>query len=277
MAYAVDGDRTVVHCAARVHQLHDRAEDPPAEYRRVNRDGTARLARQAAAAGVPAWSSSARSTSTGADVRAAVPADDPPRRIRRTRCASARPSWSRAVGADQDSRSWSCGRRSSTGRGCEPTSRQLVRCRPSRPASAARGVRQPSQPGGPRQPGRPDRVATRSPGGRGPGRSWSATAKTCRPPSCCVARRAALGGRRGCFPCRQALLGRSRSVGAPARPAPVRIARGRHRPDLRAAGWPPPVSVDARARGDRREHFLGRGGSRTAARVTIAARCHFPA
>ena len=49
---AVAGVSAVVHCAARVHQLHDTADDALVEYRRVNRDGAARLARQAAAAGV---------------------------------------------------------------------------------------------------------------------------------------------------------------------------------------------------------------------------------
>lgn len=49
---ALDGAATVVHLAARVHVMQDDAADPLAEYRRVNRDGTAALARQAAAAGV---------------------------------------------------------------------------------------------------------------------------------------------------------------------------------------------------------------------------------
>jgi nucleoside-diphosphate-sugar epimerase len=43
---------TVVHLAARVHIMKDRQDDPLAEFRRVNRDGTLNLARQAAAAGV---------------------------------------------------------------------------------------------------------------------------------------------------------------------------------------------------------------------------------
>lgn len=42
----------VVHLAARVHVMNDRSLDPLAEYRRVNVDSTANLARQAAAAGV---------------------------------------------------------------------------------------------------------------------------------------------------------------------------------------------------------------------------------
>jgi nucleoside-diphosphate-sugar epimerase len=46
------GAEVVVHCAARVHMMHDRAADPLAEYRRVNVDGTLNLARRAAAAGL---------------------------------------------------------------------------------------------------------------------------------------------------------------------------------------------------------------------------------
>lgn len=42
----------VVHLAARVHVMQDAAENPLAEFRRVNVDGTMNLARQAAAAGV---------------------------------------------------------------------------------------------------------------------------------------------------------------------------------------------------------------------------------
>jgi nucleoside-diphosphate-sugar epimerase len=50
-ATAVAGVDCVIHCAARVHQMDDRAADPLAAFRAVNRDGTAALARQAAAAG----------------------------------------------------------------------------------------------------------------------------------------------------------------------------------------------------------------------------------
>lgn len=42
----------VVHLAARVHVMHDISLSPLAEFRRVNVEGTANLARQAAAAGV---------------------------------------------------------------------------------------------------------------------------------------------------------------------------------------------------------------------------------
>jgi len=49
---AVDGVDAVVHLAARVHVTEDRSADPLSEYRRVNTDGTRRLAEAAAAAGV---------------------------------------------------------------------------------------------------------------------------------------------------------------------------------------------------------------------------------
>lgn len=49
---ALEGVATVVHLAARVHVMHDRAADPVAEYRRVNVAGTENLARQAMEAGV---------------------------------------------------------------------------------------------------------------------------------------------------------------------------------------------------------------------------------
>lgn len=49
---AFEGCQSVVHLAARVHVMKDRATDPLAEFRRVNVDGTENLARQAAKAGV---------------------------------------------------------------------------------------------------------------------------------------------------------------------------------------------------------------------------------
>jgi nucleoside-diphosphate-sugar epimerase len=49
---ALKGIDVVVHCAARVHVMHDQEEDSLAEYRRVNVEGTLELARQAATAGV---------------------------------------------------------------------------------------------------------------------------------------------------------------------------------------------------------------------------------
>lgn len=47
-----DGIDAVVHCAARVHVMHETSSDPLADFRQVNRDGTLALARAAAAAGV---------------------------------------------------------------------------------------------------------------------------------------------------------------------------------------------------------------------------------
>ncbi len=49
---ALDGVGALVHCAARVHVMRETSSDPMAAFRRVNVDGTLRLARQAAAAGV---------------------------------------------------------------------------------------------------------------------------------------------------------------------------------------------------------------------------------
>lgn len=49
---ALDGVRTVVHLAARVHIVRESAADPLAAFRRTNVAGTLNLARQAASAGV---------------------------------------------------------------------------------------------------------------------------------------------------------------------------------------------------------------------------------
>ncbi len=49
---ALAGCDVVVHLAARVHVMHDKASDPLTEFRRVNTEGTLNLARQAAQAGV---------------------------------------------------------------------------------------------------------------------------------------------------------------------------------------------------------------------------------
>lgn len=51
-ADALDQVSVVVHCAARVHVMNDQSEDPLAEFRRINVEGTRALAEQAAAAGV---------------------------------------------------------------------------------------------------------------------------------------------------------------------------------------------------------------------------------
>ncbi len=49
---ALVGIDAVVHLAARVHMMQDTAADPLAEFRRVNVEGTRRLAEAAAQAGV---------------------------------------------------------------------------------------------------------------------------------------------------------------------------------------------------------------------------------
>ncbi len=52
LAHVVKGIDVVIHLAARVHIMHDAAADPLTEFRITNTEGTARLARQAAASGV---------------------------------------------------------------------------------------------------------------------------------------------------------------------------------------------------------------------------------
>ena len=49
---ALKSVKQIVHLAARVHVMSDQSADPLSEFRRVNVEGTANLARQAAAAGV---------------------------------------------------------------------------------------------------------------------------------------------------------------------------------------------------------------------------------
>jgi len=51
-ADALQGMEVVIHLAARVHVMNDKAEDPSAEFLKVNLHGTENLARQAARAGV---------------------------------------------------------------------------------------------------------------------------------------------------------------------------------------------------------------------------------
>jgi UDP-glucose 4-epimerase len=48
----LEGVSVIVHCAARVHIMNDKAENPIAAFKEVNTLGTLNLARQAAAAGV---------------------------------------------------------------------------------------------------------------------------------------------------------------------------------------------------------------------------------
>ena len=49
---AVEACRAIVHCAARVHVMEERAADPLQEFRRINVQGTLNLASQAAEAGI---------------------------------------------------------------------------------------------------------------------------------------------------------------------------------------------------------------------------------
>jgi UDP-4-keto-D-QuiNAc 4-reductase len=77
---ALTGVERVVHTAARVHVMHETAADPLAEFRRVNREGTVRLAEQSAAAGVRrfVFVSSIKVNGERSDPRHPLGADDPP-------------------------------------------------------------------------------------------------------------------------------------------------------------------------------------------------------
>ena len=77
---AVAGTDAVVHAAARVHVLRESVADPLAEFRRVNVEGTMRLARQAAEAGVRrfVFLSSIKVNGEGTTAGRPYTADDPP-------------------------------------------------------------------------------------------------------------------------------------------------------------------------------------------------------
>ena len=51
-SHALEGVDTIIHLAARVHIMDDPSADPLTEFRTVNVEGTAQLAREAAKAGV---------------------------------------------------------------------------------------------------------------------------------------------------------------------------------------------------------------------------------
>jgi UDP-glucose 4-epimerase len=77
---AVRGADAVIHAAARVHVMEERAADPLAEFRRANVDGTLRLAEAAAAAGVRRFVFLSSIKVNGETTQAGRPfrADDPP-------------------------------------------------------------------------------------------------------------------------------------------------------------------------------------------------------
>ncbi|MEJ5991370.1 SDR family oxidoreductase [Ramlibacter sp. PS3R-8] len=77
---ALAGVDRVVHLAARVHVMKERAADPLAEFRRTNVAGTLRLARQAAAAGVRRFVFTSSIKVNGEETQPGRPftADDPP-------------------------------------------------------------------------------------------------------------------------------------------------------------------------------------------------------
>ena len=74
------GIDVLVHCAARVHLMSDISTDPLTEFRRINVDGTASLARQAAAAGVHrfVFMSSIKVNGEFTEAEYLFGADDPP-------------------------------------------------------------------------------------------------------------------------------------------------------------------------------------------------------
>lgn len=77
---ALQGVQVIVHCAARVHVMDDRAGDPLAEFRKVNVEGTLNLARQAVAAGVKRFIfiSSIKVNGEGSELGVPYAADDVP-------------------------------------------------------------------------------------------------------------------------------------------------------------------------------------------------------
>jgi UDP-4-keto-D-QuiNAc 4-reductase len=77
---ALDDIDCIVHAAARVHVMRETAPDPLAEFRRVNRDGTTRLAAQAAEAGVRrfVFVSSIKVNGERSEPGRPIDADDPP-------------------------------------------------------------------------------------------------------------------------------------------------------------------------------------------------------
>ena len=76
----LNGIRTVVHLAARVHVMHETANDPLAQFRHANVAATANLARQAAAAGVKrfVFLSSIKVNGERTEPGKPFTADDPP-------------------------------------------------------------------------------------------------------------------------------------------------------------------------------------------------------
>lgn len=79
-AYALKGCQAVIHLAARVHVMKDKSLDPLAAFRRVNVEGAANLARQAATAGVHrfVYLSSIKVNGEFTEVAHQFAADDPP-------------------------------------------------------------------------------------------------------------------------------------------------------------------------------------------------------
>lgn len=77
----LQGVEVIVHCAARVHVMDDRASEPLSEFRKVNVDGTLNLARQAVAVGVKRFIFISSIKVNGEGTKLGVPyaADDDPK------------------------------------------------------------------------------------------------------------------------------------------------------------------------------------------------------
>lgn len=76
----LEGARVVIHAAARAHIMKDEVDDPLAEYRKVNVDGTLNLAHQAAKAGIKRFIfiSSIKVNGEQTHAGSAFRAEDPP-------------------------------------------------------------------------------------------------------------------------------------------------------------------------------------------------------
>ena len=77
---AVEGIDVVIHSAARVHVMSDKAADPLTEFRKVNVQGTLALARQAVEAGVKRFIfvSTIKVNGEGTELNSPYTADDVP-------------------------------------------------------------------------------------------------------------------------------------------------------------------------------------------------------
>ena len=159
----------VVHCAGRVHVMRDTSSDPLAEYRSVNVEGTANLARQAAEAGVRRFIFLSTVKVNGESTQPGRPfeAGDPPGPSDPLRSVEARSREGAREGVERHGPRRSrhpAGPHLRAGRQGEPPIHDGVAS--ARCAPPARGDRQPTQPSGPRQSLGSDRDLLAAPGCR---------------------------------------------------------------------------------------------------------------